>query len=103
MDPKILNETLPVLSRNWEIETMPGDPGSNETFVLALLESRIEEMLKSEMGTLVNAMYRLDIHEGLFHQAMALPSGKEKAQALARLVLDREYQKAESRLKYKQG
>jgi hypothetical protein len=95
---EILNEATPVISQNWELEA-PAQISYDD--ILNRLSATIRLWLKTDFGRLVNALYRHDVAEPLFHQAMNHPTIEERAEAIAQLVLQRELQKAESRLKYK--
>ena len=53
------------------------------------------------MHRLLNAMYRLDVNEAKFHQAMQSDSKEEAASRVADLIIEREMQKVKTRLHYK--
>lgn len=58
-------------------------------------------LLENDMHRLLNAMYRLDVSESKFHQAMQSDSKGEAAFRIAGLIMDREMQKVKTRLHYK--
>lgn len=95
---EILQEALPALKRAWELESPPRATAGE---IIALIAGRIREWLRGDFEHLVNVMYRLDVAEAQFHQALDLPTEEERADAIARLVLERELQKAATRLHYK--
>ncbi len=64
----------------------------------ALLSARISEMLADEMEALINAMYRMDVPEPAFHEAMA---HADRAERIAKLVVERLIQKAKTRIWYR--
>jgi tRNA A37 N6-isopentenylltransferase MiaA len=63
------------------------------------LSKRIAEMLDHEMEKLVNAMYRIDVSEPAFSEAL---NHSDRAERIARLVVERLLQKVESRKRWRQ-
>lgn len=61
----------------------------------------IAYLMEHDMHRLLNAMYRLDVSEARFHEAMQSSSKEEAALNVTNLVLDREMQKVKTRLHYK--
>lgn len=61
----------------------------------------IAYLMENDMHRLLNAMYRLDVSEARFHEAMQRLSKEEVASHIADLVLERELQKVKTRLHYK--
>lgn len=95
---EILKETAIILSKNWGIE--PKTEIAWEQLLL-MLKERIMEMLQFDSEKLVSIMYRIDVSEPKFHEALSLPSEEKRAERLAELVLYREMEKIETRLRYK--
>ena len=62
------------------------------------LSARISEMIDGEFEKLVNAMYRIDVPEPAFHEAMMFDN---RADRLAVLVIERLIQKARTRIWYR--
>jgi hypothetical protein len=60
----------------------------------------IYELLQHEFEKLCSLMYRHDVNERLFDQALMLENDEERAKAIARLVIEREMQKAKTRKMY---
>lgn len=73
--------------------------GPDLAAVRAFLQTRIRELLAHNMEKLINLMYRMDIPEGLFDQAMRLPQ-EERVVQIAELVLQREFRRLELWKKY---
>jgi len=65
---------------------------------LALL---VAYLMENDMHRLLNAMYRLDVSEIKFHEAMQSMSREEAAMRIADLIIEREMQKVKTRLHYK--
>lgn len=103
MDRETLDELQLALSHTWQLRRAGGDNLIEQPDpLLAVLRERITELLREDMQTLLTAMYRLDIPERKFEQAMALSNTDAIAEALARIVLDREVQRLQTRKQYEQ-
>ncbi len=61
----------------------------------------IAYLLENDMHRLLNAMYRLDVSEAKFHEAMQAESKEEAISQIANLIIKREMQKVKTRLHYK--
>ena len=61
----------------------------------------INILLHRDYHRLLNAMYRLDINEKLFREAMSGMHSPNVASRLADLVIDREIEKIKTRKKYR--
>lgn len=66
------------------------------------LQNVIAWYIESDFHALVNIFYRLDIHEQKFNAIMDTQMGDELTSNLADLVLEREMQKAKTRLEYRE-
>ena len=73
----------------------------NQDEILEKLTEIINILLVKDYHRLVNAMYRLDIDEKLFRDAISGMHSPHVAARLAELVLNREKQKIKMRQKYK--
>ena len=58
-------------------------------------------LMENDMHRLLNAMYRLDVSEARFHEAMQRFSKEEAAIEITDLIIERELQKVKTRLHYK--
>lgn len=71
----------------------------------AKLHQRLTEcvvyLLMNHMEQLLQILYRVDVKEELTKAAFAKTNPKEIAPELARLLIERELKKAETRLKYR--
>ena len=100
MEHQDLEKTVGLLHKNWGL-TPPAQLDWDS--LRAALHAQMLAMLSNDFERLVQAMYRLDIAEPLFHAALALPSLDERAASLATIVLARELQRLETWRKYSQG
>lgn len=66
------------------------------------LQNAIAWYIEYDFHALVNIFYRLDIHEYKFNTIMNERIGDELTSGLADLVLEREMQKAQTRLTYRE-
>jgi hypothetical protein len=67
------------------------------------LKKVIAYLLQHDFNRLVNAMYRLDVKENLFHEAMNLEDPEQVIERLADIVFEREWQKVQTRLFFKRN
>ena len=65
------------------------------------LEKIIAYLLDNEFERLLNAMYRLDINETKFKEAFAFNGSQSVSMKITDLIIEREIQKVETRIKYK--
>ena len=97
MENQDIEGTARLLQKNWDL-TPPQDMDW-ETLRQALV-LQLGHMMAHDVERLVQSMYRLDVNEGKFHAAMALPTANERAVALAQVVLEREMQRLATWRKY---
>lgn len=102
--PETRLDALAHIRSQWALPelSLEAQEAQEEAFRRAL-SNKIEDMLNNHFGQLVHAIRRLDVREKDFHAAMHLDSSAEIAEALAVLILQREYEKAESRRKYRES
>lgn len=60
----------------------------------------IGDLLQHDFERLCVLMYRHDVNESAFNEALGLPTDQERIFAIADLVIDRELQKMETRAAY---
>lgn len=87
-----------LLVRNWGLK--PDEGWADRAALLAALEAQVRHMLADEFERLVQTMYRLDVSEARFRQALALPDRDQQAAALATVIWERELQRLETWQKY---
>lgn len=61
----------------------------------------ISYLLENDMHRLLNAMYRLDVSEPKFHEAMQAESKEDAVLRITDLIIEREMQKVKTRMHYK--
>jgi hypothetical protein len=88
-----LKQTSALVREPFELESVPG----SEEELLALLAERIAEMLERRPEYLMSLLYRLDVLEKKIVPVMR-PDAPEPANVgLARLVLERQKERAETK------
>lgn len=98
----ILNE---LLSKDLQLDEEEALVGGDESIDLNTLHEKLSllvaYLLEKDMHRLLNAMYRLDVSEQKFHDAMLSESKQEAAIRIADLIIEREMQKVKTRLEYR--
>ena len=93
MTDDTLHQASALIREPFELESVPG----SEEELLALLAERIAEMLEQRPEYLMSMLYRLDVLEEKIHPVMR-PDAPEPANwGLARLVLERQKQRIETK------
>jgi len=90
-----------ILSRNFEVEISYTDDANFKLFKLALMQ-RIADLIKSDFEKLLWILYRIDVDEKAVTDILSDKQNLKPAEAIANLIIERQIQKAETRLKYKQ-
>src|SRR5258708_10995523 len=66
----------------------------------ALLAERINTMIRGDFGRLVQMLYRVDVNESKLRQLLRDNTGEDAGKIIARLVMERQWPKIETRRKY---
>ncbi|HEY4337900.1 MAG TPA: hypothetical protein VGM89_18445 [Puia sp.] len=66
----------------------------------ALLAEKINTMIQRDFGGLVQLLYRVDVSEKRLRGLLQENAGEDAGKVIARLVLERQWQKIETRRKY---
>lgn len=95
--PAILTGTANHLQRVFEVEKLP----SNDLEALEYkLASVIQHLLRHDFNRLLHILYRIDVDERKVKEAMIDADEDIIATRIARLIIKREVQKTEIRLRY---
>lgn len=96
---KILKETQAVVKKDFNLTFEQENYSESE--LTDLLAEEIFRLIQQNLEQLFSILYRLDIDEQKVHTALA-PNAEAPANlVIARLIIEREKQKAESRLRYR--
>ena len=76
-----------------------------ETATIEMLErvlaERINTMINADFNRLISLLYRIDVSETKLKQLLKENTGTDAGLLIARLVLERQWQKIETRRKYR--
>jgi hypothetical protein len=59
-------------------------------------------MIQTDFGALVQLLYRIDVNEARLRGLLQENAGEDAGLVIARLILERQWQKIETRRKYRQ-
>jgi hypothetical protein len=101
MDKKTFENTKELIAKDFELETIEDDNLTEEDLLMMLAE-RMDYLIEKRTEFLFSLMYRLDVDERKVSAALS-PIAPEPANiGLARLVLERQKQRAFTKQHYKQ-
>lgn len=80
----------------------PGLPSPEDALETQLAE-KINTLIQRDFGALVQLLYRIDVPEQKLRRMLEANSGEDAGRLIARLIMERQWQKIESRRKYKDG
>jgi hypothetical protein len=95
MSDDTLQQTTDLVRAPFELESAP--PPADEAELLAILAERIDEMLLHRQDYLMSLLYRLDVLEEKIRPVMHPNAPEPPHIGLARLVLERQKQRAETK------
>jgi len=99
MTDNILHQTTAIIRGPFELET--SQEPDTEAALLAILTERIDEMLEKRPEYLMSLLYRLDVLEEKIGPVMHPAAPEPPSLGLARLVLERQRQRVETKLSVK--
>ncbi len=67
-----------------------------------LLAEKINTMIQTDFGALVQLLYRIDVNEGRLRGLLAENTREDAGMVIAKLILERQWQKIETRRQYRQ-
>ncbi|MFD2248163.1 hypothetical protein [Pontibacter ruber] len=95
--PALLASASSQLQKLFETDEIPY---ASEEEVFRRIASVVGHLLRTDLNRLLHILYRIDVNEQDVKLAMAASSEEEIAENIARLIIKRELQKAQIRLKY---
>jgi Na+-transporting methylmalonyl-CoA/oxaloacetate decarboxylase beta subunit len=101
--PETLQKTAQLIDNQLGSELMPNQTQLIDSYeaLIAQLTPFIQALLNNEFERLLHLMYRIDVSETKFSQALGQPNPNDIAPAIARLVVERQLQKIKMREKYR--
>lgn len=79
------------------------DQDDEQEVLIKFMAQRIEEMMSGDFEALMSMMYRLDVAELKIRKALAPGNPENPARGLAKLIIERQRQRMETREKYRQN
>jgi len=77
------------------------------TFTMEQLEAfmaeKVNHMIRTDFGGLVQWLYRIDVNEGKLRQLLQVNPGEDAGRIIARLIIERQWQKIQTRRLYSPG
>lgn len=99
-----MDATLLVVDLNrvygWNL-TAPGHANAENELKTQLAE-KINALIQHDFGALVQLLYRIDVSEVRLRRMLDDNSGEDAGLLIARLIMERQWQKIESRRQFKQ-
>lgn len=102
MDTSEFQQARELITRDFELETTQEQEEITEEVLFQLLSNRIAYMIEYQLEFLLSLMYRLDISEEKVNAALSPTAPEPPNTGLARLVLERQKQRAFTKQFYKQ-
>jgi len=102
MDPEILHETSQLTCRHLSIDdSFISTEHKSIDQIIEAITPLVAQMLDRDMETLLNALYRIDVSENKFKLLLSTEAPDKIAPSLSKLIVERELQKAITRVKYR--
>jgi len=95
---EIIKHTKDLIKKDFDLE-IKSDSISEEELI-KLLAIELEFLIDRRMEYLFQILYRLDVNEGKVNDALGLTHDEPAHIALAKLIVERQKKKAETRIKY---
>jgi len=76
---------------------------NSEEELLNLIELLVQELVDSDFESLLRLLYRIDVNENKVKKAIDFTGPEKASLSIAKLILEREKEKAASREKYSTG
>jgi len=92
----LISKHFGISQNEFEVEKM------DYTFFINNLTRIINYLLEKDFQRLLNGLYRIDVSEQKVNEVLNLSAPGFVAKEVAQLILERELQKVETRLKYRQ-
>jgi|ERR1043165_3994600 hypothetical protein len=100
MESELEKITSEIIIRNFDLEEISSKENLLEK-IHALLIDKLDFLLNHDFEKLLWILYRIDVSEEKAKQALALQSEKKPSELLADLIIERQIEKAKTRMKYK--
>ena len=99
MTKELIQISASLIDKDFGLEpTDDNDLTENE--LLKRIQEVVQHLLDKDFNRLLNILYRIDIQEQDVKQILSTTAPDDMSHALSKKILEREYQKAETRLRY---
>lgn len=68
-----------------------------------VLAEKVNVMIQRDFGALVQLLYRIDVSEDRLRRILGADTGEDAGRIIARLIMERQWQKIESRRRYRRN
>lgn len=102
MNTELERITIEIIQQNFNME-LPEADRNNFIHFRELLIEEISFLLNHNFEKLLGILYRIDVDEQLVKTTLADNSGKPAAEIISDLIIQRQMQKAVTRIKYRKG
>ena len=82
----------------WELA-----PVGTEEVLEAALAEKVNAMIQGNFDKLLQLLYRIDINEQRLRRLLIENEGEDAGKIIARLIMERQWEKMESRRQFRQG
>jgi len=86
----------------WELTAPETGQAWTESDLEAQLAAKINILIQRDFGALVQLLYRIDVSETRLRRLLDENSGEDAGLLIAQLIMERQWQKIESRRRYRQ-
>ncbi len=101
-DSDVINHAVLQISAHFELDPVSQKSSTLET-IKAYLIARLDQLLDQDPEKLKWILYRIDINEQEAMEAVVSMPQSQASKRLAQLIIDREIEKAKSRIKYRRN
>ena len=95
---EIIRHTTDLIKKDFEIE--PKNDVVSEEELIEMLSIKLKYLIDNRMEYLFQILYRLDVNESKVNAALSLIHDEPAHIVLAKLIIERQKKKAETRIKY---
>ncbi len=95
---EIIKQTTVLIKKDFEID--PQNDAISEEELIEMLAIKLRHLIDNRMEYLFQILYRLDVNEAKVNDALSLTHNEPAHITLAKLIVERQKKKAETRIKY---
>lgn len=101
MNEEELKETFGLITQKWDEEALSEMPFLSREELRNWLSERIEKLMRENFHKLLSILYRIDVHENNVKRVFDEYRPDEIPSMLAELIIQRQLQKAQTRIAYR--